>query len=570
MKVLLIQPPIQDFYSTPQRIYPLGLLYLGTVLKTHGFEVKILDACRGKKFSISLPQEFSFLKEFYKANFSPFKLFDKYYHFGLEFLNVKEEIKNFSPRLIGVSANFIPYIEEALKICELAKCINRDMFVVVGGNAVSVFPEVFLQSDFIDFLIRGEAEFSFLKLCLLVKENDLNLEELSKIEGIGFKTPQKFFLASQEAVIKDLSTLPIPDRNLLNSDFYKIGNKRFTQILTTRGCPKKCDFCSLPNRKTRIFRKRNLENVLGEIEVCVKEFNIKFFDIEDDNFCIDKEYALKFLNSVKEEFEDIELSFMNGLDTQGLDLEILKALKELEVKKLNFSLVSADKNIREELKREGSVVDFTRTLLFSHSLGFKITSHIILGLPFCNLENMLEDILFLTQLPTLLGASIFYPVPKSSIFEKMKPEFKTRGYKKWRLSFGGIFKEKRDVLFCFYIVRIINFLKELADSYLDSHKIELSSFLYKFLKNHKIDFSQSCFSTDKKVPRSLLGVIIILKMIKERKIYRVVLQEKDSKITYSFIEDFPTLSQIQRFLDRFNNKRLITQRGKELRLDFFL
>ena len=72
-------------------------------------------------------------------------------------------------------------------------------------------------------------------------------------------------MAPGEAVVKDLDALPTPDRSLLNPDAYKIGKKRFTQILSTRGCPKRCEFCSLPNRQISIFRKRTikLNNIIG-------------------------------------------------------------------------------------------------------------------------------------------------------------------------------------------------------------------------------------------------------------------------------------------------------------------
>ncbi len=570
MKVLLIQPPIQDFYSTPQRIYPLGLLYLGTILKKYNFDVKILDACKSKKFSIQIPSEFKDLKEFYKENQSPFSLFKNYYHFGLDFLEIEKRIREFSPQIVGISVNFIPYIEEALRVCQLIKKVNEKIFVVVGGNAVSLIPEIFLQKDYIDFLIKGEGEFSFLKLCLLIKDKNLDFVELSKIEGIGFKYDGKCFLAPGEAVVKDLDALPTPDRSLLNPDAYKIGKKRFTQILSTRGCPKRCEFCSLPNRQISIFRKRTIKNVLEEIDICVKKFNIEFFDFEDDNFTADKTYALKLLNSLRQKYKDtfLEFSFMNGLDTEYLDLEILELLKSIRVRKLDFSLVTSDETLRKELKRTEPVANFTRIVLLSHSLGFKITSHIILGLPGSNLEKMLEDILFLAQLPTLLGASIFYLVPKSSIFEKRKDSFKTYDYKKWRLSFGGLYEEKKDTFFCFYLVRLINFLKELTDNYFSSSRTDLCSLLNELLKDYKINFSKETISVDNKIPKYILGIILILKLIKEKKIYRVVLEKNGSKLKYSFIEDFPSVFQIQKFLDKFNNKRLITQKGKELRLNF--
>ena len=92
MKILLIQPPIQDFYQTSIRTQPIGLAYLAASLKNHGHEVEILDCQTEKKKSIPIPAELSYLKDFYPFNDrSPFKLYTGYYHFGMSYEEIKQE-----------------------------------------------------------------------------------------------------------------------------------------------------------------------------------------------------------------------------------------------------------------------------------------------------------------------------------------------------------------------------------------------------------------------------------------------------------------------------------------------
>jgi len=103
MKVLLIQPPIQDFYQTSIRTQPIGLAYLAASLKTKGHEVEILDCQTKRKKSISIPPELSYLRDLYPFNDrSPFKLYTGYYHFGMGWEEIKKRIQDSKADVFGI------------------------------------------------------------------------------------------------------------------------------------------------------------------------------------------------------------------------------------------------------------------------------------------------------------------------------------------------------------------------------------------------------------------------------------------------------------------------------------
>src|SRR3989304_5141827 len=105
MKILLVQPPIRDFYRTSIRTQPLGLAYLGAALKSHGHEVEILDCQTKGKRSIALPPELSYLRDFYPFDDrSPFKLYTGYYHFGMEWDGIRGTIENSRADVFGISS----------------------------------------------------------------------------------------------------------------------------------------------------------------------------------------------------------------------------------------------------------------------------------------------------------------------------------------------------------------------------------------------------------------------------------------------------------------------------------
>src|SRR5512136_2379956 len=138
MKVLLIQPPVRDFYQTSIRTQPIGLAYLAASLKSQGYEVGILDCQTSEKRSIPIPSELSYLKDFYPFNDrSPFKLYTGYYHFGMDWQEIGRRIKNSKADVFGISSSFTTYPGEALRIAEIIKNWDGRKIVAMGGAHVS-------------------------------------------------------------------------------------------------------------------------------------------------------------------------------------------------------------------------------------------------------------------------------------------------------------------------------------------------------------------------------------------------------------------------------------------------
>ena len=119
MKILLIQPPVEDFYQTSLRTLPVGLLYLAASLRSAGIDVEVLD-CQATmhKHVLEVPPEFAYLKRYYQpGNLSPFKLFSHYRHYGLPWEEIRERIRQAHADVIGISALFTPFYREALTCC---------------------------------------------------------------------------------------------------------------------------------------------------------------------------------------------------------------------------------------------------------------------------------------------------------------------------------------------------------------------------------------------------------------------------------------------------------------------
>src|SRR4026208_2073069 len=149
MKVLLIQPPVRDFYDTDVRLQPIGLCYLKAAAKKHlpDIEVVVKDFHGGAgRSTVAIPKELRYLADYYAVDDkSPFSTFHRYYHFGKSFDAIENEIAALKPDVVGISSLFTPYFREVLEIASRVKK-RLSAIVVIGGSRPSAVPESLLGS----------------------------------------------------------------------------------------------------------------------------------------------------------------------------------------------------------------------------------------------------------------------------------------------------------------------------------------------------------------------------------------------------------------------------------------
>jgi len=468
MKVLLIQPPVRDFYQTSIRTQPIGLAYLAASLKSHGYEVGILDCQTSEKRSIPIPSELSYLKDFYPFNDrSPFKLYTGYYHFGMAWDEIREKIKGSKAHVFGISSSFTPYYQEALEIARVIKEWDHKKIVVMGGCHVSCDPESVLKSPWVDYVVLGEGEIRF---PYLLKQIEKGMGgHLQEVDGIGFKENGEIKIHPLSTFIEDIEGFPFPARELLDLNRYRIGRKRSTMIITSRGCPQGCAYCSTHLVMGPSFRSRSPESILQEMVDCTHRFHIRSFDIEDDNFTFDQERAKRLMSLVVETFgeESLELSAMNGVSFDSLGKELLTLMRKAGFKTVNLSFVSVDPSFKERMGRPGTASNFDNILKDAEQVGLNVVAYAILGIPGQRIGEMVDTLIYLMGKRALLGPSVFYPTPGTSLFEQCKAkELLPSHPSQWRSSALPIETEdfdRLDIVTLFRLARVINFIKSKVD-----------------------------------------------------------------------------------------------------------
>ena len=468
MKILLIQPPVRDFYQTSIRTQPIGLAYLAASLKSNGHEVEILDCQTETKKSVSIPSDLSYLKDFYPFNDrSPFKLYSGYYHFGMDWAEIRKKVEDSRADVFGISSSFTPYHGEALEIAQIIKEWDRRKIVVMGGAHVSCDPEGVLQSPFVDYVVSGEGEARF--PLLLEQTGKGKTKNIQRIDGIGYRDDGAFRITPLRNFIQDLDSLPQPVRELLDLDRYRMRKKRSTMIITSRGCPHGCAYCSARLVMGASFRTRTPEAILQEMKECQKQYGIEIFDIEDDNFTFDQKRAKQLMNLMVETFGErkIELSAMNGISFASLDEELLKLMKRAGFHTVNLSYVSTDPSTKERMRRPKPVTDFDRILEQAEQVGLDVIAYAILGMPGQTIAEMVDTLVYLMGRRVLIGPSIYYPTPGTSLFERCEKEgILPSSPVQWRSSAFPIETkefDRVDLLTLFRLARVINFIKGKMD-----------------------------------------------------------------------------------------------------------
>lgn len=389
MKVLLVKAP-----SHMHVILPLiGFGYLAAYLKSKikNIDISILDC----------------LKE-------------KYDH-----EKFREYIKKEKPGVVGITA-FTMEIDSALKCCKIVKEIDSNIKIVIGGPHVSNFTEAVLCDKNVDFIFLGEAEIGFYEL---VKEL-MHKNEFSKVHNLGYKENNKLKF-NEVKFFDNLDELPMPDYELIKFNEYPkmYFMKKFPSgpIITSRGCPFSCTFCSAGKMSGKKFRARSPKKIIEEIKYLKEKYNIKEFQIWDDNFTMNKERAMEFCNLLIKENINLEWWCPNGLRIETLDEELLKKMKESGCYSMAVGIESGSEKIQKDMKKFLNLDKAREIVKLADKIGIRTQGFFIIGYPTETREDILKTIKIAKELPLDRASfSLFQPLVGSEIYECLKKEGKLK------------------------------------------------------------------------------------------------------------------------------------------------
>ena len=421
MRVCLINPPrIQPkAWGKPNVFPPIGLAYIAAVLeKTH--EVCIIDA----------PTEgWRNLQDADRAT----------YRVGLSNTEIADKVKRWSPDVVVIEIPFSGWSKTAFEVASAVKGINKDIISVLEGQHPSARPEDCLANPNVDFVVMGEPENTIFELIGAVGKGT---RDLKKIMGIGFVKNGVPVFTSPRPLLKDLDSLPFPARHLLPMAEYYAAvkenplrgeiNKPWTIMITSRGCPYNCVFCTHHIVWGRKWRGRSPENVVDELQHVIKTYHVKQIDFLDDNMTLDRKRMENICDLIVKRGLSIEWFTPNGVRADTLDEKLLRKMKESGCKKIRVAPESGVQRVVDQvIKKNLDLRSVERAVVLCKKVGIKVGCFFVIGLIGETKEEIEETIKFAYKLRQL-GADSF-------IFSIATPVYGTRLYEQAKR--GGFLRE---------------------------------------------------------------------------------------------------------------------------------
>ncbi len=464
--ILLIQPPIRDFYLTRKRTIPYGLTSIAAALIDNGFSVILFDGlATSRSRPLPLPAEMHYLKPFYaREDISPFGLFHRYKHFGYSFEYLGKIVRESNAFLVGISSLFTAYAHQALRVAEIVKSQLPNSYTVLGGHHPTALPEAAMQHPAIDFIIRGEGEEALPQLAKSIRNGDA----LEQVPGIVIRKPGDKLFKTAPALVKNLDAQPLPGTDLVKKSYYRRNGHPSAVIVASRGCPMQCSYCSLGRESVISYRRRSVQNVITEIESAVLNDGVRFIDFEDENLSLDSDWFLELLTAIKTRFAEfnIELRAMNGLFPPSLNAAVIHAMQAAGFRSLNLSLGTIDASQQARFKRPDVKDLFDAVLKTAATYHMNAVGYVIAAAPGQRAEDSLGDLIYLAQRRVLAGLSIFYPAPGSCDFKHCRHAGKLPNhYALLRSSALPLDADtnRYEAITLLRLTRILNFMKRLVD-----------------------------------------------------------------------------------------------------------
>ena len=269
-----------------------------------------------------------------------------------------------------------------------------------------------------DLGFLGEAENSFPLFLDRFQKGDI-----SDIRGIVYRDHGEVKSTGYAEPTQDIDSLPQPARHLLKMDKYKIGTlegkKKFTSIMTTRGCPFKCIFCS-----TKVFgsdvRRRSPEKVVEEMKYCIDNYGTEHFMILDDTFTLSKKHTLNICDSIDR--EHLEITFDGSTRANLVDEELIARMRNSGLIRISFGLESVDENIRETMKKQVPLESYETANKLTNKYGIETLNSCIIGLPGETVETVRATLKFLRESREIkqTNISIAVPYPGTELYDNIE------------------------------------------------------------------------------------------------------------------------------------------------------
>jgi len=393
MKVLILNPPNPDHEkyvregrceqrasSFQYLMVPISLPSIAGLLRERGLDVKIVDC---------VAEEYDSQKTI-------------------------KIIKKYDPGLIIFNIATVTYEGDKNFMALVRKAQPKAHLTAIGIHVTALAMETLIDTK-LDSVIRGEPEMTALKLAIALQQE----KSLKKIKGLSCKGNPSLINNQARPMISDLDTLPFPARDLINNKLYKmpVYNRPYTLIITSRGCPNGCSFCTASLYYGSKIRMRSPENILAEIKEVLQVHKIKDITFWADTFTYNRNFVFKLCQAIID--SGLKFRWMCNARVDKVDLEMLQIMKKAGCEIVSYGVESGVQKILDRVGKNITLKQIRQAFLWTRKAGLESAAYIIFGLPGETKKTIQETMRFVKKInPDYIQFYSAIPYPGTKFYKE--------------------------------------------------------------------------------------------------------------------------------------------------------
>jgi radical SAM superfamily enzyme YgiQ (UPF0313 family) len=390
---------------------PLGLAYIAAAIKEAGIPYTVIDATGEALDSIS-----------------PYGKRDDFMIQGLSFDQVVKRIPS-DTRIIGLGCMFSTLWPLTRDLATHIRSHFPDALMVLGGEHCTAVPELSLRTGPFDLVVLGEGEETFVRLAEEVAAN----RRWQDIPGVAYLEGGIFHSTGLSARNRTIDDIPMPDWDSFPIEEYISRHQinganlgRSMQLLSTRGCPYQCTFCSSPSMWTTRYITRDPAKVTDEIALYKRKYNIVNVDFQDLTAVVKRRWVIEFCQELIKRQLNVTWQMPSGTRSEVFDQEVADLLYRSGCRALAFAPESGSPKMLKIIKKQVDLSHMMDAMRIAVRRGFKLSCFIVIGFP-DETQATLRESLRLVRRMALLGVydvsvSKFVPYPGSFLFRCLQEE----------------------------------------------------------------------------------------------------------------------------------------------------
>jgi anaerobic magnesium-protoporphyrin IX monomethyl ester cyclase len=382
MDFLLVNPPRE----VPQRadFPPMGLAYIAAYLCSRDIEAEVLDAA------------------------------------SFKWKRLEEALLNWRPYIVGLPC-WTMERGQTFKAAGLVRKILPKARIIIGGHHASAFPAHMFEQAHADAVVIGEGELTAYDLVRAF----LDGTNISDIPGIAYHDGNAVVINQGRPLIEDLDTLPFPCHDRFDLDNYlglpEVAGKA-ASMMTSRGCPHKCIYCSGSKFWHRKWRPRSADNVLAEMAWLYNDLGVRNFMFFDDNFTVNKKRAIDICQGIIE--RGMRIHFVAESHVSHINPELLEWMKKAGCYRIDFGVESGSPKILKTINKKQTAAQIESVFAMVHAAGIKPRAYLMIGNPGEDETTIRETAALMKKIKPYdtQGAHPLVIMPNTHIYEMAKQD----------------------------------------------------------------------------------------------------------------------------------------------------